>query len=240
MPMELMIERLNARQRTVCQDTISPNTFFMLVGDALMSQEPLSLVRMGDGEKYLFQHCQKGLPDVTVKPPNSPFNEQWLRGLGCYDIPNAEMVRRLKIAAEESTYYAPNIMGIQMESFSVADLFAYRKRYVDNWFVRTWSRKLQDQLLRASRQVLFINADKKAHATFTNRMLSLGLMADCIEMSTWRQADSVIEQAKSNVAPLVLFAGGPASKHIAPAIATTGCKPKVVLDLGHAATMEWL
>jgi len=238
--MELLTERLNAHQKEICQNTISPNTFFMLVANALVSQESLSLVRMGDGEKYLFQHAQKGLPEVTIKPPNSPFNEQWLRGLGCYDIPNGELIRRLKIAAEDSTYYAPNIMGIQMESFSVADLFTARKRYIDNWFVRTWSRKLQDQLFYQARQVLFINGDKNANITFTKRIHALGLMTDCIEMTSWQQADSVIMQAKSNICPLVLFAGGPANKHIAPAIATTGCRPKVVLDLGHAAAMEWL
>jgi hypothetical protein len=93
MPMELLVQELNSQQQTACLNTVSPNTFFMLVGDALVTGSPMSLVRMGDGEKFLFLHCQKGQPDITVKPPNSPFDETWLRGLGCFDIPNAEIHR---------------------------------------------------------------------------------------------------------------------------------------------------
>jgi hypothetical protein len=240
MPMELDVVRLTEQQRATCLNTISPNTFFMIVADALVSGLPLSVVRMGDGEKALFLQCMKAPLGSTIRPPNSPFNEEWLRGIGCFDIPSTELARRLKVAAEESTYYAPNIMGIQRGVFGVASLFASRDRFVDNWFVRTWSKGLQEQLLKQARHVLFIHARRDIREIFASRVRSLGLQIDCVAMETWRDADSVIAQAVANDARLVLFAGGPAGKYIAPAIATGGNRPKVVLDLGHAASAEWI
>lgn len=240
MPMELDIQKLTYDQKRVCQDTISPNTFYMLVGNALVSQDPLSLVRMGDGEKFLWQHAHKGPPDQTIKPPNSPFSEAWLKGLGCYDIPNSEMLRRLHIAAEECSHFAPNIMGIQRDDFGVAQMFGPRDRYVDNWCVRSWSRKHQDQLISSSDGVLIIHADRVIREKLVARVNALGRFCSSLEMATWQQADEVIEAAKRDYDQLVLFAGGPAGKHIAPAIAGGGCRAKVVLDLGHAAAEEWL
>lgn len=234
MAMELDIQALSPHQRSVCLNTIGPNTFFMLVADALVSKTTLSVVRMGDGERQLFLHCQNSTE--TVKPPNSPLDEKWLRQFGCFDIPCAELARRLKSAAEDCTYFAPQIMGIQRPEFRVAEIFAARERYVDNWFVRTWSRKLQDQLLRQAGHVLFIHGNSDLRNRFISRMDGLGGNGDCLEMTTWEQGDGVISQAAENKAPLVLFSGGPANKYIAPAIAMAG---KVVLDLGQAAEVEW-
>ncbi len=173
---------------------------------------------------------------LKTEPPNSPLDEQWLRQFGCFDIPCTELARRLKIAAEECTYFAPQIMGIQRPEFAVAEIFRSREHYIDNWFVRIWSRKLQDQLLKQASHVLFIHRSQEVRERFASRVEA---SVDCLEMSTWQQADSVISWAATNSAPLVLFAGGPANKYIAPIIATTGSKPKVVLDLGQAAEREW-
>jgi hypothetical protein len=240
MPMELDMIGLTAKQRSACAQTMSANTFYMLVADALVSARALSLVRMGDGEKYLYLHCKDRDPDQTVKPPNAPFSEAWHRGLGCYDIPNGEMIRRLKLAAETCDYFAPNIMGIQRDEFDVGSLFWQRREYVDNWCVREWSRKLQDNLLKQAGHVLFIHADWETRTVFADRLGRLGVQSTGIEMSSWEHADGVMAAANHSIAQLVLFAGGPAGKHIAPLIATGGSRPKVVLDLGHAFAENWL
>lgn len=239
MPMELEIQSLNTDQVRVCQNTISPNTFYMLVANALTRGHGLSVVRMGDGEKYLFEHALKGKPLDMLTPPY-PINDKWLEVHGCVGISNWGVVQRLKDAAETSTYFAPNIMGIQSGVFGVASLFARRERYVDNWFCRMWSRKHQDQLLVAAKHVLFIHPLQSVRSVFAKRVAGLGVNVDCLDFHTWQQDTEVIEQARSNKAPLVLFAGGPCGKHLGPSIATGGCREKVVLDLGHAAAKEWL
>lgn len=236
MPMELDMVKLSEQGRSFCRNTIGPNTFFMLVADALVSGEELSVVRMGDGEKALFEHCQNN-PGTTIT--DAPWGAIWLHSFGCYGINADVLLHRLKDAAEGSTYFAPQIMGIQRPEFGVVDTFESRPRFVDNWFVRQWSKKLQDQLFKQAGQVLFIHGSQEVRQKVAARIESAGATAECWEMETWEQGDPVIDRAKEHNAPLVLFSGGPANKYIAPAIARSGPVPKVVLDLGQAAAMEW-
>jgi hypothetical protein len=49
------MQRLSEDEISRCVNTIGPNTFFMIVADALVSGKSLSVVRMGDGEGKLFQ-----------------------------------------------------------------------------------------------------------------------------------------------------------------------------------------
>ncbi len=232
MAMELDMIALTPQQRFACLNTVSANTFFMLVADALVSGKALSVVRMGDGEKRLYEYC-KDHSDGFVT--DEPFGEEWLRYMGCYEIPAKELALRLEIAAMECTYFAPQIMGIQRPEFWLGGILTTRTSYIDNWFVRQWSRDLQDKLLRKSR-VLFLHASGEVREKVAARSNTV----ECWEMSVWQQADEIIERAKNNAAKLVLFSGGPANKYIGPKIATSGYFPKVVLDLGQAAQKEWV
>jgi len=238
MAMELDMQELTGDQRAACLDTVSPNTFFLLVADSLASRSSLSVVRMGDGERRLFAYCQnhKG----RIEPPNSPFDEPWLRQFGCYGIDTGELENRLRIAAEHSSFFAPQIMGITRPEFAVAKVFAPRVRYVDNWFVRTWSKKLQNQLLSFAGRVLFIHGDEGVRESFYQAAESQ-CSVELLHMSTWQEAEETIRVATLSSAPLVLFAGGPANKYIAPLIANGNTTVnKVVLDLGQAAASEWI
>jgi hypothetical protein len=235
MPMELNMQALGDDERQVCENTISPNTFFMLVADALVSNRPLSVVRMGDGERMLYIHCRDS--GGNIRPPNSPLDETWLKEFGCWDIPTSVLSNRIRVAAEESTYFAPQIMGIQRSEFAVAKLFAKRERYVDNWFVRTWSRKLQDQLLITAGRVVFIHGKTEVRESFSARVESLAVDVETVAMQDWREADNAIERSLASKAQLILFSGGPANKFIAPILSKQG---KVVIDLGQAAAKEWL
>jgi hypothetical protein len=195
---------------------------------------------MGDGEKRLFEHCASHGGEVV--PPNSPFDRAWLRQMGCLGIPCGELYVRLKRAAEECTYFAPQLMGAQRPEFDVAATFRPRDRYVDNWFVREWETKLQDALLRAAKKVCFIHGDEAVIGKFRKRFIGSapnGLLA-VHQLCCWKESDEVVERVKNDDAPLVLYAGGPAGKFIGPAIASGGGRPKVVIDLGQAAAKEWL
>ena len=47
---------LTENQINLCEQTMSSNTFYMLVGNALVNSKPLSVVRMGDGERLSLIH----------------------------------------------------------------------------------------------------------------------------------------------------------------------------------------
>src|SRR4051794_29077729 len=141
MAKELNIQALSLAGREQALSTISHNAFFMIVADALVSHRSLSVVRMGDGERQLFEMCQSAALGAALR--ECPWGETWMHEFGCYDIPMEKLKRRLRAAAEDSHFFAPQIMGIQRPEFQVACLFRTRARYVDNWFVREWSRQLQ-------------------------------------------------------------------------------------------------
>jgi hypothetical protein len=236
MPMDLLVQGLDPLEYERAHNTISSNTFFMIVADYLVKKEGMSVVRMGDGERMLYVHCRDNQGTV-VRPPKSPLDETWLREFGCLDIPTDELLRRIRDAARDATYFAPQIMGLQRPEFAVAKLFEPRGRYVDNWFVREWSRMHQDRLLTAAGRVLFIHGKSEVRDSFAARVGALGVAVETVHMQEWRDALPAIASITNSAAPLVLFSGGPANKFIAIHAAAAR---KVAIDLGQAAAKEWL
>src|SRR5665213_3372585 len=119
--------KLTRQQLKVCEDTISSNTFYRIVMNALCANAGLSVVRMGDGERLLYDECSTGRKDEMVGP-TVICDETWFRDLGCWQIPKGILLRRLKMAAESCTYFAPSVNGIWRESYNVHKL-STRKRY---------------------------------------------------------------------------------------------------------------
>lgn len=243
MAKELNVQQLDEAGRDLCEHTIGPNTFFMLVANALAHRTPLSVVRMGDGEKGLYQICQDQSKQGEAhyeqgRLTGCPWGDDWLDQMGVRNIPIAALANRIVMAANNCTYFAPQIMGIQRSEFALHHLFRLREFYVDNWFVREWSHKMQDQLLTAAGKVLFIHGRPDVSVAFHNRCQDLQIQVEIISMRTWADAGRAIAEGVTSDAPLVLFSGGPANKFIAPEI----CKHRsaVVLDLGQAAEKEWL
>jgi hypothetical protein len=216
---------LTPEHSEACLNVISPNAFYMLVGDALVSGKPLSVVRMGDGERTLFRYALDQFPDRPLLPSHSPVPEAWLEKQGCLGITCGELLARLRYAAEHASYFAPNVVGLQQEAMATANLFRPRERYVDNWFVHAWDSCMQQQLLQRAGHVLVIHRYADIREQFAVHWSKvLGTRVDGLGLGNWRDTDAVIACAHANSAPLVLFAGGPAGKYIAPMIASDGSK----------------
>lgn len=221
---------LDSVQKNLCHNTISSNTLYMLVGNALVCKDALSVVRMADGEKILHDYCRgKGelLPIM---------DEKWKKQYGIEGIENEELLRRLDIAAKDCTYFAPSVSGIQRPDFNLYNIFPGRKHYADNFFADAWSETMKIQLFNVAHHVLFIHYNTcTADAMQIRAKWGLNVKVTYLKLTNWRETEDVIERAKSIDAPLVLFSAGPAGKYIGPKIATTGNIPKVTLDIGHAA-----
>lgn len=233
------VTELNADQIKFCKNTISSNTFYMLVCDALRTKKPLSVIRMGDGEVELLKACEDHTtPEELVSIEN--YDGEWFKKLGCYGITKTELFTRLIAAANHCTYFAPSISGIINNNFSLHHKFMPRDRYADNFFVNVWTEEMKIALFKEAKHVLFIHRNlASADALQIRAKYGLDVKVTYVNLSTWQQAESVIREANTIDAPLVLFSGGPANKFIATRIATEGNIPKVVLDLGNASDY-WL
>jgi len=217
--------KLTEQQIERCLNTISPNTFHMIVGSALVSGKGLSAVRMGEGELKLC-HCLKQDGDL-----NEWFSKEWLVRCGVDGIDKKELTTRVFAAINNCDYFSPSISGIINPIF---DLYFLRseQRYVDNFFVNFWSEEQIVQLYKQAKHVVLLHANEGTGVAFNRRANDyLGIKATYLPLSNWVQSESIIEQVKQLDAPLILFSGGPASKYIASEIAKTN---KVVLDIGNS------
>src|SRR5580692_8281341 len=224
-----MLIPLSGKQLTRCYDTISAHTFYMIVGDALSTGKPISVVRMGDGECALLK-----APDnddlVTC------ITEDLQARLGLTGITNREARKRIILAAEKCSHFAPSLSGIQRPDFDLYQFFPPRPRYVDNFFVNIWDEKMKIDLFRKAGHVLFIHGNAHTADSLQLRaQANIGVKVTYLPLKDWRHASEVAWKAASIDAPLVLFSAGPAGKWIGPSVSTSGSVPKVVLDIGNSA-----
>lgn len=228
---------LSPLQKELCNKFISPHTFYMLVGDALDRGEALSAVRMADGEAHFMRSFVSADPDALIEGPEGN-SQAWLERYGVVGLTNGMLENRLKLAAEECTHFCPSMTGIYNFSYCLFQFFKPRDRYVDNFFVNSWDETMKINLYKKAERVIFIHRNRStADALQIRAKWGLGLRIDYIELSSWQDADRVVDQASKIDAPLVIFSAGPASKWIGPMIANGagGGRKKVTLDLGNAA-----
>jgi hypothetical protein len=224
---------LTPKRFDTAQHVMSHRAFFQIVLDTLQNKRPLSVVRMGDGERLLMDMTAK---DASSKILTRPGYEEWLKTLGLEGITMKEMRRRLMNAERMADYFAPSVTGLYSEGFNLYDVFPKRKMYVDNFFVNDWEDTMKERLFKEAGHVLLIHANPHTADSMQLRaQANLGVKVEYIPLSNWSQAESVIDKAADNEAPLVLFSGGPACKYIGYIISRGGNKPKVVLDIGNAA-----
>lgn len=230
---------LSAEKIKICEHTISPTTLYLLVGDALVNSKSLSIVRMADGERELMESCREGDIDgpVTIKQPDP---EAWLKKMGLIGLSKRELRRRLEIAANECTYFAPSMSGLERDDYNVYNLFNRRECYADSFFHNVWDEEMKIQLFQAAKHVLFIHRSTESDDAMQIRAKwALGVKVTYLKMETWQQSEEIIEKGSKIPATLVLFSAGPASKYIGPRISKQGDVPKVTLDIGQSSDL-WL
>lgn len=225
---------LTHQQILLCLDTVSANTFYMIVGDALLRRKSLSVIRMGDGEHRFWQECQRGKPGDLVGPTEGR-SDDWLAKLGCSGITNECLLDNLQLAAESCTYFAPSISGIWNEDYDVS--ISVRRRYVDNFFVNSWTEEMKVGLFKQAGHVLFIHGNAETADAMQINAAKIGVKVTFLKLTKWQEADAVVAASADVDAPLVLFSAGPASKWIGPVISKKPI-PRVVLDLGNSAD-QW-
>lgn len=230
------LQKLDNSQIELCKKTISANTFYLLVGDAIISKKPLSVIRMADGECHFMRDCRNNNPKSLAKPP-SGHNNTWMENMGCLGITREDLLNRLILAANKCDYFAPSITGISQNNYNMYDYpwhILNRSIYVDNFFPNIWDEEMKINLFKLAKHVLFIHKNTSTADAMQIRAKTFGVKVTYLKLTNWRESDIVANKASQIDAPLVIFSAGPANKYIGPYIAHNGI-PKVTLDIGQAA-----
>lgn len=220
---------LTPKKQWLANSILSAYAFYYIVADALLTHKPLSVVRMGDGERTLLAECL----DVSTRADDyvHAYDSAWHARMGVAGITHAELYKRIIEAGNTCSHFAPSVSGLVQGSYDLFDYFNHREQYVDNFFVNIWDNEHKAELFKTAGEVLFIHRNRgTADAMQINAKRHFGVKVRYLELSNWDQSDSVIEAACADSARMVLFAGGPASKYISPRIAASN---KVVLDIGN-------
>lgn len=227
------IKSLSQDETDICLKTLSPKAIYALVGSAIVKQQSLSIVRMGDGEHRILD-----------ADPTKPFTEfeathlGWNKRLGIEDAPVDRLRELILEAGNSCTYFAPSVSGISLPRYALHTFFKPRPYYIDNFFVNDWKPDMIQQLLEASSGVYIIHRDYKKiiqnfqqNYSFTKKLMFDGCLKD-----SWKDNQATIEAATRSNAQLVLFSAGPGGKIIGPKIASA--KNKIVLDIGNTL-LSW-
>ncbi len=235
--MTMVIRTLSDEKKSLAARTVSAYAFFYMLGDALINKKPLSNVRMGDGELTLLQDCyaKRGTPGY-FDTPITTYADDKLQKMGIYGITYHELYRRLLIAGNESTHFAPSVSGLTRDDYDLYSHFDDRRQYIDNFYVNIWNDQMKAELYKQAGTVLFIHRSlETADAIQINLQRHLNVRVNFLRLSSWDESSSVIDRACNDPASLVLFSGGPGSKYISPEIANNS--GKIVLDIGNAADL---
>lgn len=233
----MAITTLTDKARSIAHRTMSAWAFYYIVGETLANRQSLSTVRMGDGERKLLDACVKAAMEGRNDTIVTDYDEAWRARMGIEGITYGELYKRIRRAGTECSHFCPNISGITQDNYSVYDFFDDRRMYVDNFWVNIWTQQAQAELYKAAGRVLFIHRNPNTYNALAKRAKEqLGVQVDFIQMENWTQSQNVMNRALGNPSPLVLFAGGPASKYISPDIAAH--TKKVVLDIGNSVD-QW-
>jgi hypothetical protein len=204
--------------------TISTWAFKLIVLHHLSAGLPLSAIRMQDVEAKIMEDIKGGVDlDTTIQG----YTPELIAWSGLTGITYREVAERLELAVQDCTYFAPSLSGLIRPDYDLLQYFDH-PRLVDNSFAAGWTDLDRQEILDAAHTVLVIHTNPLVGDHF-QRTLTYH-RAGYLQLSSWQQADAVIEAAKKLPHRLVLFAGSAGAKYIGPAIAAES--GKVVLDVG--------
>jgi len=220
--------------------TIASRAFYHTVFSAVKNKLPLSVVRMGDGERHLFIDCATAAANKVSGLPVDSFDTAWRTRMGIEGMTFEQLNDSMRASIALTNYFGPNVNGLMQPNYSVYPWYKIHGKgqpLVDNFFVNEWDLEHRTALLKAAGNVLVLHANPVTAITFARRArayLNVGIRH--VSLKSWRDADTALAECAKWDYPLVLVSAGPASKWIIPGIARQG---KVALDIGNAMD-HWL
>lgn len=222
------MKKLTDLEKEICLKTLSSKSLYALVGSAILSGESLSVVRMGDGERKILE--------ADTSKAFTSFNkagDNWNQRLGVEGITVSDLQKKIEIAGNTCTYFAPSISGISFPQYYLYNFFQPRPYYFDNFFVNDWSREMIQTLIEASDGIFILHRDYKQIINNFNKNYSFSkpVRFAGFPKNSWEDNDEAVAAALNSGMQLILFSAGPGGKIIGPEIAKS--ENKIVLDIGN-------
>lgn len=226
--------------------TISPRAFYAILANRLRHREPLSVVRMGDGERELFAACTDAIKAGLQSEHVCTFDKAWRTRMGIEGITWGKLLANMVNAMTEAEYYGPSVSGLTNRNYCLYDWFERyvsrtvedHKKIVDNFFVNDLKPEQHAELYKAAGKIIIVHRNPvTANCLARRAKMYLNVNVVHVPMETWQQADVVVDAcAELFDYPLALVSAGPASKWIIPELAKQG---RVAIDLGNGMD-HWL
>lgn len=215
-----------AEHERIRKTIIWPGEFGEIVAQALTDYRPLSAVRMSDGEDEVLLYCQSHLTTETMLR----FPREWNDKFGVTGITCGEIGDRMKRAAREATYFAPD-----GERNFLRQHFGLRERLLHVTWPDDISNDVKAEWFKRAAHVAILCRSTESYEAIC-KYTPEAVQITHIPLGHWTESEEAIRSVEDSDARLVLYSGGPSGKYIGPELAKRG---KVALDVGHAVHEWW-
>lgn len=211
---------------------MSSDALFIIVCDAIARGLPMSVVRMGDGERLIIQVSHGAEPVKFLRDP------VWLDqyGLLCADL--KKVGKQLLLAANQATFFGPNIYGLVHEGYDLHSVTEPRSEYVEGLFAYSWFYMGRvHNLLHYGGPIGIVCRRAEQVGIALGNKYGGGLIFELSNYDGWRDYEQVLISIGKMQAKLVLCAVGPSGKSLV--VEAASAYGKVVLDVGSAMVNHW-
>lgn len=212
---------------------IHSDAMFINIADALARRNPLSTVRMGDGEKAILAVAKGAIPAKFL------IDKSWLKEYGLYGADLKRIGENLYEAAKRATFLCPNIVGLSRPKYEILSLLPNRKYYGGGLYAHEWLYMGRvPELINYSGGVGIVcrNADDVKDRLFM-KYGKVAMDYETAEYGSFLNYSDALRSIEKMRANLILISAGPSGKMLCvEAAEKTG---KVVLDTGSALIRHW-
>lgn len=211
---------------------MSSDALFIIVCDAIARGLPLSVVRMGDGERMIIQVAQ------GAEPIKFLCDGVWLKQYGLLNADLKKIGEQLWTAAKDATFFGPNIYGLVNVGYDLHSVTAPRDEYVEGLFAYSWfSMGRVHNLLHYGGPIGLVCRHAKQIGVALGKKYGGGLVYELSDYDGWHDYEQALISIGRMEAKLVLCAVGPSGKSLV--VEAASAYDKVVLDVGSAMVNHW-
>ena len=208
---------------------IDSDALLIIVMDKLARREPLSVIRMGDGEASI------------MRGSNRPFlkRKDWLTEYGLWGADLKRVAKELVLATEKADWYCPNISGLVWPKYEILSISAQREQYAIGLFAHAWLYMGRvEELMKFDGGIGLVcrNSKEVADRLFM-KYGKVGLEVETCDYDSWLDFDKAIDAIGKMKAHLIFCSCGPSGKWMI--VQAAKKHGKVVIDTGSSLIRHW-
>lgn len=227
----MIVKEYNKEELTRAKQYLSSDALLIHVCDALARKKPLSLVRMGDGEKMIVKYSQGEAPHRYLT------DKIWLQEYGLWKADLKKVGQDLIKAANEADFFCPNISGLVYPKYEMLSFMPKREQYGEGLFAHSWlyMGRVPELMNYSGGIAVVCRSSINISYDLGKKYNKIGIHS--IDYDSWKDYDRALELISLIPAHLILVSAGASGKYlVVEAAKKTG---KVVIDTGSALIRHW-